>query len=35
VRAIDVAPTVLSLLGIAIPDSMEGHPIPLAVGATE
>jgi predicted AlkP superfamily pyrophosphatase or phosphodiesterase len=35
VRAIDVAPTVLSLLGIPIPDAMEGRPIPLAAGATE
>lgn len=35
VRAIDVAPTVLSLLGIPVPDSMEGRPIPLAAGATE
>jgi arylsulfatase A-like enzyme len=35
VRAIDVAPTVLSLLGIPIPDSMEGQPIPLTAGVTE
>lgn len=35
VRAIDVAPTVLALLGIPIPDSMEGRPIPLTAGVTE
>lgn len=35
VRAVDVAPTVLSLLGIPIPASMEGRPIPLAAGAAE
>jgi arylsulfatase A-like enzyme len=29
VRAIDVAPTVLALLGQPIPDWMEGRPIPL------
>lgn len=34
VRAIDVAPTVLSLLGIPIPDSMEGRPIPLATNGS-
>jgi hypothetical protein len=29
VRAIDVAPTVLSLLAVSIPSWMEGRPIPL------
>jgi arylsulfatase A-like enzyme len=28
VRAVDVAPTVLALLGIPVPDWMEGKPIP-------
>jgi predicted AlkP superfamily pyrophosphatase or phosphodiesterase len=32
VRAVDVAPTVLALLGVPIPDWMEGRPIPLATG---
>ena len=32
VRAVDVAPTVLALLGAPIPDWMEGKPIPLATG---
>ena len=29
VRVVDVAPTVLSLLGVPVPDSMEGAPIAL------
>lgn len=29
VRALDVAPTVLSLLGLPVPEAMEGRPIPL------
>jgi predicted AlkP superfamily pyrophosphatase or phosphodiesterase len=33
VRAVDVAPTVLALLGVPIPDWMEGRPIPLTTGA--
>ena len=32
VRAVDVAPTVLALLGVPIPVQMEGQPIPLATG---
>ena len=32
VRAVDVAPTVLALLGVPIPAWMEGRPIPLATG---
>jgi predicted AlkP superfamily pyrophosphatase or phosphodiesterase len=32
VRAVDVAPTVLALLGVPIPDWIEGVPIPLATG---
>ena len=32
VRAIDVAPTVLAVLGLPIPDWMEGRPISLAAG---
>ena len=36
VRSIDVAPTVLSLLGLPVPDWMEGRPIAaLGVAATE
>jgi hypothetical protein len=30
VRALDVAPTVLTLLGLPVPDTMEGRPIALA-----
>ena len=33
VRAVDVAPTVLALLGIPVPDWMEGKPIPELVPA--
>jgi len=33
VRALDVAPTVLTLLGLPVPDSMEGRPIALATGS--
>ncbi len=33
VRAVDVAPTVLALLGIPVPDWMEGKPIPGLVTA--
>jgi predicted AlkP superfamily pyrophosphatase or phosphodiesterase len=33
VRAVDVAPTVLALLGLPIPPSMEGRPISLEAGA--
>ena len=32
VRAVDVAPTVLALLGLPIPEGMEGHPIALDAG---
>jgi arylsulfatase A-like enzyme len=35
VRAVDVAPTVLALLGVPIPDWMEGQPIPLATGVPQ
>jgi len=34
VRALDVAPTVLTLLGLPVPDSMEGRPIPLDASAS-
>ena len=34
VRAIDVAPTVLELLGLAVPSWMEGQPIALQPGAS-
>jgi predicted AlkP superfamily pyrophosphatase or phosphodiesterase len=34
VRALDVAPTVLSLLGLPVPASMEGEPIALAAAAS-
>jgi len=34
VRSLDVAPTVLSLLGLPVPDSMEGRPIPLDAAAS-
>jgi len=33
VRAVDVAPTVLALLGQPIPSWMEGHAIPLEAPA--
>ena len=32
VRAVDVAPTVLALLALPIPEWMEGRPIPLEAG---
>ena len=33
-RSLDVAPTVLRLLGLAVPDSMEGQPIARLVPGT-
>jgi arylsulfatase A-like enzyme len=35
VRSIDVAPTVLALLGVAVPEWMEGRPIPQLVPRAE
>jgi arylsulfatase A-like enzyme len=32
VRAVDVAPTVLALLGLPIPEWMEGRPVALDAG---
>jgi arylsulfatase A-like enzyme len=35
VRGVDVAPTVLSLLGVPVPEWMEGRPIPELVPRAE
>ena len=32
---VDIAPTVLSLLGVAVPDDMDGKPLFLAEGAQQ